>query len=172
MTDVSPAAPVAPSRLRKWLLPALVASLSLNLLVAGFMLGHAGGPGRHRPKDGPAGPIGRFVGDLPPDRRAAVQGTWDEQRKMVASLSPAVRAARRELAEALRATPFERARLEAALQKLAAAEHALRNGTAAATSQLVEKLTDPERAGLERMLGRIAAVLDDGRESDPVPKTP
>lgn len=180
MTDVSPTPPVepAPSRFRRWLLPALVASLSLNLLVAGFVLGQAGGPGRHRPgfggppMNGPAGPIGKFVGDLPSDRRNTLKGLVDEQRKVQADLSPAVRIARRELADALRATPFERAKLETALQKLAGAENALRMGTAGPTSQLVEKLTDPERASLERMLRRISAFMDDGREQETAPKAP
>lgn len=180
MTDVSPTLPVGPgpSRFRRWLVPALVASLSLNLLVAGFVLGHAGGPGRHRPgfggppMSGPAGPIGKFVGDLPSDRRDALKGLVDEQRKAQAALSPAVKTARRELAEALRAAPFERAKLEAALQKLAGAENALRMGTAGPTSQLVEKLTDPERANLERMLRRISAFMDDGRDPETAPKAP
>lgn len=175
MTDVSPPPAAESSRLRKWLVPALVASLSLNLLVAGFALGGAWG-WRHHPgrfggpaMNGPAGPIGRFVGDLPSDRREALKGLVDEQRKVQAALLPAVKAARSDLAYALRASPFERAKLEATLVKLADAERALRGGTASATSQLVEKLTDPERAGLERMLRRMAAFLDDGREPGPPP---
>ncbi len=176
MTDVTPPAATEPPRLRKWLVPALVASLSLNLLVAGFMLGHAWGF-RHRPFGGPpmnglAGPMGRLIGDLPPDRRALVQGSFDEQRKVLTSLSPAVRAARRDLTGTLRTTPFDRAKLEVALQKLADAEYALRTGTAAVTSQLVEKLTDREREQLERMLRRFSGATDDGREPSVPPKTP
>jgi uncharacterized membrane protein len=177
MTDVSPPAGSWFSKYRKWLVPALVASLSLNLLVAGFMLGHAIGGRRHGPGfggpviGGPAGPIGRFIGDLSADRRAALQGPFDAQRKAMADLAPAVRTARRDLAESLRATPFDRAKLETALQKLASAENALRSGTATLTGQLVEKLSDRERQGLERSLRRMI-VGDEGRGADGIPGTP
>jgi uncharacterized membrane protein len=173
MTDVTPPAQTTFSRFRRWLVPVLVVSLSMNLLVAGFMLGHAV-MARHRgfggPQlTGPVGPIGRFIGDLPRDRRAAVQGLFDEQRKVLAGLTPAVRTARRDLDAALQGTPFDRAKLETALRALSDAEHTLRTGSASSTSLLVEKLSDDERRRLQHMLRRIMGSLDDGREPQPNP---
>jgi uncharacterized membrane protein len=169
MTDVSPPPATAASRLRRWLVPALVTSLSLNLLVAGFMLGHALDRARHRPFGGPGmygagGPIGRFIGSLPPDRRAVVEGALAEQRNVFETLTPDVRQARRTFSDSLRASPFDRTKLETALHRLADAEHALRTASAGATSQLVEKLTDRERDQLERMLRRFTSGGDQTRE--------
>jgi len=178
MTDPTRPVAAAMHKSRRWMLPALVASLSLNLLVAGFILGHAFGLGTRSPgplgrlMNGPTGPIGKFVSELPPNRRAALQDVMQGQRNVAASFAPAVSAARRELAEVLRGAPFERTKLEAALQKLADAEHALRTGSAAATSQLVDKLTDPERSGLEHVLRRIAIAFDDGKDPEPGVKAP
>ena len=91
----------------------------------------------------------------------------DEQRNSQSALTPAVKDARREISDVMRASPFEPVKFQAALQKLADTEHNLRNGTAAVTSQLVGKLTDPERNDLERMLRKMTAFTDDGKEPGP-----
>jgi uncharacterized membrane protein len=163
------------SRLRKWLVPLLVASLSLNLLVAGMVIGgawmrHHRQPGfAGRMAGGPAGPISRFIRQLPAERRATLQSFLDRHRQAIETAWPSVTSARRDLAAVLTATPFDRTKLDAALKKLNDADYALRTGAAANTGEMVEKLTDGERKELERLLRRLAPGLDDGRGGPPPP---
>ncbi|SIO57302.1 Uncharacterized membrane protein [Rhodovulum sp. ES.010] len=113
-TDKTGAAP----RTRAWVRIALVASLALNLLVLGMiggaMLGH-----RH---DGPRG-ASFGPGELGPYGRAFSAPDRDALRAALRAEAPRLRANRegvragfRDVLAALRAEPFDQARVEAALQ--------------------------------------------------------
>ena len=109
----------------KWavaLLVVLVLSVCLNVFVAGLAFGRfAGGwPG---PGPGP-GPrpeamvergIDRFVSGLPHDARHQVRERLAAQRPEIAARFRAMRQARMEVAELLRADPVDRAAIEQAL---------------------------------------------------------
>ena len=104
---------------------ALVVSVALNLLVAGALAGawlHHGGPGRDRMRG--TGPLAPFAAAMTPeDRSLLLDGLRSEER----GPRPGPQVFRERFAtmlDAIRAEPFDRARLEAVLgaQRLAAAE--------------------------------------------------
>lgn len=146
-----PAAPAAP----RWMRVLLVASLALNLLVAGLLLGDAlagGGPGRGpRPADLALGPVARALGAE--DRRAILRDLRGHP-----GLRPLGRDARdaglAEIVAAVRAEPFEPQRLRAALaaqsERMAGAHEAVQEALLARLSAM----TPEERAAFADRLAR------------------
>ncbi len=102
--------PSAPRR--RWLMPLLVASLALNLLVAGAILGRSFSPEAQRGKDRVSGPLRSVVGE--PFVRAL---TREDRRALLADIrkeGPRIRENRESLRDrveafltALRSDPFE-----------------------------------------------------------------
>jgi uncharacterized membrane protein len=159
---------------RRWLLPLLIGSLSLNLLVAGVVLGGAWMRHGHMGMAGRGagafdGPITRFVGSLPRDRRTALRDVIASHRKLAASFSGGIRQSRLEISQTLTENPFNRAHFEAALGHLNDAELASRKGTADSAAALVEQLNQAERTALLHELHWPKAGGPDGRDADQPP---
>lgn len=101
-----------PTPRRRWLVPLLIASLALNLLVAGAILGRSLSPETQRGKDRVAGPIRSVVGE--PFVRAL---TREDRQALLADIrkeGPRIRENRESLRDrveafltALRSEPFE-----------------------------------------------------------------
>ncbi len=99
--------------LAKRLAVGLLISIALNLLCAGFLLGrglHRGGRARRDPPSA--------LEDARGLRHPALRKVYEAQRGQVSGRRNAVRQARRRVSEALRADPFQPARLEQSLAEL------------------------------------------------------
>ena len=148
--------------LARWLQVLLVASLSINLLIAGAVLGGAwvarhhlggGGPmGRVGPAMAMLGPVGKFVGTLKPERRAELRDAIGQHQTAMAEFNAAMASVRNEAAEAIGQTPFNRAKFEAVLKRLYETEGSARSAGVASSGAFVEKLTGEERGAFVRIL--------------------
>ena len=141
---------------RRWLWPLLVVSLSLNLLIAGFALGGAwlhrhkpAGVGM-KPAGAVAGPIGRIVARLPAERLAALKDLVRQHHDVASAGAVGVVAARKEVAGALEADPFDRPKLETALKHLNDAQQSAHGNAIQAAGALIEQLSPTERRDLIR----------------------
>lgn len=152
MSDVSSpqAEPTAKgSRVVKY---ALIASLALNLLIAGAVAGTMYGFKKHSPRFGQGAreDFGLYglTHKLPEDRRKELRKQLRQDRKTFRPLVDEIGAARREAADKLAAEPFDRAALEAAIAKVAEKEQALRQAGVTVFLGHAERLTQDERQTL------------------------
>lgn len=129
----------------------LLASLALNLLIAGAALGSWWSPGRH----GGGGTRGAeevgvtgFAGRLPPERRKAIRKVLRENRQDLSALHNEVRGARQDTAAALSAEPFDAARLRESFERIDAAESRLRSAARESLIKSAESMTPGERRDL------------------------
>lgn len=129
----------------RWMRWLLVASLALNLLVAGVLLGDAlrGGTGQHgRPVALTLGPFARALGEE--DRRAILDALEADE-----ALRPPSRAERAaafaEVLAAVRAEPFEPSRAEGAMRAQA------------------DRVAEVQRAVQAALVARLAAMPAEGR---------
>jgi len=136
----------------RWLGIALIASLCVNLLVAGavassfWSLRHHGG---ERGVDGLSpGGFRRFVETLPPERRAQIRGSAEGMRRTLAPLRQQARAAREEVQQLLVAPTVDKEKLIAAHQREIEAEGAIRKTVSGALVDLVSAMTPEERRRL------------------------
>jgi uncharacterized membrane protein len=146
LPETGPAVPAPGSRRLKY---ALVASLALNLLVAGAVAGMAFGFFKHRPSFGVVrsedfGLMG-LTRHIPEERRKEVRKQLREDRDRLRPLVDDIRASRRDAADKLAAEPFDKAALETAIKATSSKESALRETAIAAFLGHVEKLTPSER---------------------------
>lgn len=149
MTDnVAALQPVA--KRRPWL---LITSLALNLLVVGMVGGAV--LARHRFPGPHEFNMGRLMGDpglrgfvqsLPRERRAVMRAAGEQYRQKMKPLRDAAQLARQDVTAALKAEPFEAAKLERALSGLDATEAALRQSSASILVAAVSLMTPAERA--------------------------
>ena len=160
---------------QRWWRGLLVASLALNLLIAGAVLGGAwvmrlhGGPFgvmRHSAAGPVVGPVGRFIGALPPERRSALREMIAQYQGASVEFNHGMAAARHDAADALLTTPFDRAKFETALKRVYDAELAGRTAMIPATGNVVEHLTGAEREMFLHMLRWQQGVGVDGRAAD------
>jgi uncharacterized membrane protein len=167
----------------RWQQVVLVLSLSLNLLIAGAILGAVGfhwrggeRPGQMRP--GPAlalmGPVGKFAATLAPERRAELRDVMALHQAGAAEFNKAMTPARRDVAEAVLAMPFDPTRFEAALKRIYESEVAARTANIAASSAFVEHLTDRERAAFLKTLNwpGVPGSEKSAAEESATPKAP
>jgi Spy/CpxP family protein refolding chaperone len=89
---------------------ALIASLCVNLLLAGVMLGDRwhGGSSRHH----------MFLSNIPEDARPVVKGVFESHRTEFDSHRDAIQQARLKVAELLKAEPIDQAQLDQAVGEL------------------------------------------------------
>lgn len=115
----------------------LVASVSVNLAVAGLMIGHrmrGGGP--------PGGMPDRLLGLVPEGLRPGIHEAMHPRDPAVREQMDALRQARRDAVEALRARPFDRTAAEAAFASL-------RGETSRAQEKLHQTIIDRMQAAQE-----------------------
>ena len=174
MTLVSAPGPARSDLPGRWLRLLLVLSLAVNLLIAGAVLGgawvmrHGGGPGSMRPfAAGPAaGPVGKFITMLPPERRSALHDVIAQYQGASGEFNKGMAAARHEAGDALLAAPFDRARFEAAVKRVYDAELSGRTAMIPATGSFVEHLNGAERESFLRMLRWQQGVPPDNKAGD------
>jgi len=152
-----PTTSASPRRWR-WVWIALVASLAVNLLLVGLIGGaswYRARHGWHPPSDGN---IVRFVRRLPDERREAIRAAAREDLEALRGLRSQVRQLRRDVNAVLAVEPFDRARFEAALEAVTAAEMRLRRASNEIYAATAQMLTPQERSRLsawnERWTGR------------------
>ena len=145
----------------RWWRSLLVASLALNLLIAGAVLGGAWVMRHHGERPGPGnigiagpgvGPVGKFIGTLPPERRAELHDVIDKYQSASADFNRGMLSARHEAGAALMALPFERARFEAALKRIYEAELTGRTAMIAIAGDVVAHLDGREREKFVQLL--------------------
>lgn len=130
MTETSQAGSARPAAGSRRLKYALIASLALNLLIIGAVIGTMYGYGRHGPRIGhPRGEDFGLMGltrALPAERRKEIRKLLREDRTKLRPMFEDIRTARREAADKLAADPFDRAALERAISAASDKERALR----------------------------------------------
>lgn len=157
MTEVraDPVQEVGGRRRGRWLWVLLLASLALNVLVAGTVgvaawRMHREGSGY---RGGGVGLIG-FAATLPAGRREAIWAATSEQRGEMRPFRAEIRAARNELRAALVTDPFDRTRFERAQARVLEAEIHMRTAAQKLFVTLASQLTKEERVRfVERLTG-------------------
>ena len=146
----------------RYLYPALIVSLALNLLVGGFL---ATAFWHHRHEPGPPPPRDRgfmgFVNQLPPDRREAIRKQVITARESTKALRENVRSTWLAANALLTAEPFDKAKFAAALAEVREAEDRFKVAIYGTVADTAAELNPEERKLLqewrakrhERMLG-------------------
>lgn len=155
MTETSQPETAAPRPGRRWLMPLLVASLAVNLLIAGAMAGWAWrhGPGGHGGRHG--GPD-RIVRLLPEGKQDQARAIIDRYRDDDTKRDAERKSAQEAMLAALTAEPLQRPAFEQALSRLGTAEVA-RRVNPAMLGEIAATLTLDERK-------ELAARLKEGME--------
>jgi len=105
----------------RWLLLALAASLGLNLVLAGFVVGRLSGPGPVPATLDPSVGMFRILPRLPEPRREALKPRVREHFRALRDELRRMRSAQQGINEALTAEPFAAEELTAALARFRAA---------------------------------------------------
>jgi uncharacterized membrane protein len=146
-TPAPPAALTAP----RWLKPALIVSVALNLAVAGLVLGAWIGDG-HRggmPRDMSFGPFSAALNDQ--DLRALRKGLMDRAGEFSSSRK-AARAEFETLLTALRADPFDPAAMKSALAAIETRNaERLQLGRSLIETRLIEMSPEDRQAFADRL---------------------
>lgn len=143
---------------RKWIRWALIASVTLNLLVLGAVVGAivSGGPrGERVARGGPPEMAALFRALNGPERRAILRGL--RQDGVLREGRAHMRARQVAILETLQADPFDRTAFEAALagQQSARAELATRG--IARVADVIEAMAAEERAALAQRMAERGA---------------
>lgn len=142
----------APRAARPWLKWALIASLAVNFLVVGAVVGHKGMGGRpgHSGygRGGEEFGILGFARTLDGERRKELQRLIKSAKPDFKALREEVRAARRAAGEVLVAEPFDKEKLREALDGVVAASARLRGAGVPALLVATENMTPEERRAL------------------------
>jgi uncharacterized membrane protein len=176
MPDETTSNVILPGRLRRWLKPALIASLALNALFLGTVISafvRHGGPLMAASAQSP-GNLGAYVATLPTERGKALWLRAGDRRRIMMPLRQEVRRARREALALLTAEPFDKDRFTEAQTRLVEAEHRQRLAQRDMLAELASGLTVEERRAYIRWRGaqpRGAAAADEV-EALPAPGTP
>jgi uncharacterized membrane protein len=137
---------VAPRRL----ILALLASLALNLVVigatAGFVWRHSAALQAANAKH-PSRSLLNYASTLPPARHKELADLTKEQRRQVWPLRRHLREVREEAVQALTATPFDKARFDAAAARLLVADRQAREAVYRLYAAIAANMTPEERRG-------------------------
>ncbi|MGL4395897.1 MAG: periplasmic heavy metal sensor [Hyphomicrobium sp.] len=136
---------------RRWLYGLLVASLAVNLLVAGAFAGafwsHRHG-GFRKPHDEAPGLLG-FVRQLPRERREVIRDHLRAERDRIEPMRAGIRAAWDQSNAKLTVEPFDKDALRREMERLVDAERAYKTAVFDAIVTTAEKLTPDERRLLQ-----------------------
>jgi len=108
-------------RNRRWLIIGLIVSLTVNLALAGFVIGRMSRPGPAPGVLDPSLSLFRVIRELPDERRDNFRPTMREHFRALRVDIRRMRAAQRGINEALAQEPFEPEALNGALQEFRAA---------------------------------------------------
>jgi uncharacterized membrane protein len=151
MSDAGSAKVSAASKAPSWLMAALFASLAINLVVGGSLVGAVWRA--HAPPPGALAIIPNLLGyasTLSPQRRTELWDRTAEERGHIRPFRREVRAAREETVKALVAEPFEREKFIAAQARQATAENRARDAAQELYVKIADFLTPEERRGYPR----------------------
>jgi uncharacterized membrane protein len=151
MTDSVVRLPVAGWQQWRWLPGVLIASLALNLIVAGIVVGVLW---RHHPQASPGPHITPnllgFTNTLAPERRKQLMDATADARQELRPFRRDVRLAREEVFKVLVQDPFDKAGFMAAQTHLADAESRGRSAVNSLYGIIAAHLTPEERRGFKR----------------------
>ncbi len=145
-TDVKPEVPPRSSR---WLFPALIASLALNLLFVGWVASGAWHKHHYRSAGGPDFGLMGFTRQLSDDRRKVVREQIKAARDSVRPLRQAIRTSWDEANALLTAEPFDKEKFKAAMGRVADAENQFRAAVTNTLADTAATLTADERKLLQ-----------------------
>lgn len=148
MTDATKPSRFSPRTLR-W---ALVASLALNVLIIGAVVGTlCFGPGPHG-RGFKGSPLMGFARTLPRERSDFIRQKFADAQPNMEAMRKGVRDARAAVREALMAETFDQAKLDAALDGIVQAETNVTRARVTLFGQTVSQLTPEERRQLHDWL--------------------
>lgn len=154
MTDALPPQTPANDGLRRWLGPALLVSLVINLFLLGLI---ATAIVSHRDEKrmefrGPPQPffgmMRRGAADLPPDDRAAIRDIMVQQFPIIRPYFARIDMARKDLAATIGTTPYDPQKVAEAFAKIDTAQSEMVKATREAMIRGFGKMTDEQRARL------------------------
>ncbi len=132
---------------RRWVKPLLIASLAINLAVAGLMVGAVFGDKRHGRHDSPiAGGMRPYLSALPEAQRPLVRQKLQENRETLRASRERMRHASRTIRLAIAAEPFDAETLKQAFATQRALYDGLAEGSHNALADIVATMTDVQRA--------------------------
>lgn len=133
----------------KWTHWLLLASLVLNGLLGGYLIGRVSGPPHWRGMHHREEPPSSFsLGSVPAPLRDGIRAKLRENRGEARQIFEGLRGARDELREAIGAEPFDPARLAAAFATLRTAQSGLQQDLHRIAVQVVTEMTPEERKRL------------------------
>ncbi len=140
-------------RTPSWLKWALVASLAVNLLIAGGAAGafwsHRHG-GRHFGHwQGREHGLMGFVRELAPDRQGDIRAALEAEREKIKPMRDVVKEGWKETNSVLGAEPFDKDKLKAAMSRMIEAEGRIRAAISDALADTAAKLSPDERQKLK-----------------------
>lgn len=129
----------------------LIISITLNLLVAGAVIGHflRGGPEPRFP-----GYLGRVMENIDPEQRAAMKDQFQSFRREGRELHKAMRQQQRALTQAILEEPFDEDSARAGFEKLRQTSNAVQTQMQEQMISVMKNLGPEERARLIRRLHR------------------
>ncbi len=134
------------SRAAKWLALALLLSLALNLFLGGLIAGRYFGPhhrsfARMEASDRPGQDFfRRLIGRVPAEHRGMFEDVLNAKRTDMDRASQALRESRLKVREAVRAEPFDKARLDTVFVEVRERNMALQKSVHEAMVEAVQKL--------------------------------
>ena len=141
-------------RSRKWLVFALIASVAVNLAMAGFVVGRLGAPWMAPMSLDPSMGLVRVVRELPEERREVLRAELREHFRTLHPRLREMRQAQRRINSALTREPFEPDELSAALAAFRATLLESQQHSQAALVQVVSQMTPEERLLLREAMSR------------------
>lgn len=150
-----------------WARILLVASLALNLLVAGIVAGAVlSGGGKDRGGERRAErslPIGPYSRAFSKDDRAELRRAFEERKPWFDDRRDAMRGFAQELAQVVRAAPFDPAALRDVLDRQSALQSAIRSEGHSILTERLTAMTDAQR---QTFADRIERGLRRGKKRD------
>ncbi len=176
MSDIPSAS--AKDNARRWLGPALLISLVINLFLVGLIA--ASVIHRAKMRGGDAGPPPAFFGmmhkgfsNLPPDDRAVMRNIMLHEFPIIRPYFAKIDQARRELAVTIGTEPFDAAKVTAAFAKVDAAQAEMIQATRSAMIAGFGKMSVEQRSRFaDAMRKQSERRLNNGGEDAPPPPPP
>jgi uncharacterized membrane protein len=134
-------------RAPRWMVIALITSLALNLLVAGW-IGAAVWRARSMAFAGHANfsaNLRGYANQLPAERRSAIWANTTEERNQIRAMRGEVRMVREEVLRVLSTEPFDKQRFTEAQARLFAAENKVRDVVQRLNVEIATRMTLEER---------------------------